>query len=70
MLFGRAIKNEYLALGTIISTAAIAYASTGSKKQSVPSGRNAEETIQKVKESVPLNASSRCVPRFNFVERD
>ncbi|ODN73724.1 hypothetical protein L202_07265 [Cryptococcus amylolentus CBS 6039] len=33
---GRAIKNEYLALGTIISTIGIAVASTGGDKAAAP----------------------------------
>ncbi|KAH8089739.1 hypothetical protein HD553DRAFT_304683 [Filobasidium floriforme] len=33
VIAGRAIKNEYLALGTILSTAAIAMASSGGSKE-------------------------------------
>ncbi|KAL5521736.1 hypothetical protein ACEPAF_2484 [Sanghuangporus sanghuang] len=59
VIFGRAIKTEYLSLGTILTTAAIAYAATGSsKKQHVPSGGSSEEALKKVKDTVPINASS------------
>ena len=60
VIFGRAIKNEHLALGTMFSTAAIAFASmSGSKKETAaPKGQSLAE---KVKEAVPVNAGSRCV---------
>ena len=59
-ILGRAVRNEYLALGTIISTAAIAFAATsgGGKKEAAPS-KSIQETIQKAKEAVPFNAKSR-----------
>ncbi|KAI5118604.1 hypothetical protein M0805_004179 [Coniferiporia weirii] len=59
-IFGRAIKTEYLSLGTIIASASLAYASmSGGKKEAAPpSGASMKETIQKVKESVPLSAGS------------
>lgn len=70
-IFGRAIKNEYLSLGTIIGTAAIAYASmSGGKKEAAPSGSTVQETIQKVKEAVPLGAGSRYVFRPDVYEHD
>ncbi|EJD05568.1 uncharacterized protein FOMMEDRAFT_17851 [Fomitiporia mediterranea MF3/22] len=73
VIFGRAIKNEYLSLGTIIGTAAIAYASMGgSKKQPAPSGGNVQESIQKVKDAVPLNAGSSEEEQFikNFIAEE
>lgn len=58
-IFGRAIKNEYLSLGTILGTVGIIMAATGGKKETVPHGSNMKETLQKVKETVPLGAGSR-----------
>ena len=60
VIFGRAIKNEHLALGTMFSTAAIAFASMsgGKKEAAAPKGQS---LVEKVKEAVPINAGSRCV---------
>ena len=47
-------------MGTILGTVGIVYASMGgSKKEAAPQGSTMKETIQKVKEAVPLGASSR-----------
>lgn len=68
-LFGRVIKAEYLSLGTLITAGAVAYASIGGKKaEPAPSGATVRETIQKVKESIPLNAGSRCVVWVGFMD--
>ncbi|RDX54645.1 hypothetical protein K466DRAFT_501894, partial [Polyporus arcularius HHB13444] len=54
VILGRAIKNEYLALGTIFGTAGLtALAMGGGKKEA------AKPTLQQVKEAVPITASSR-----------
>jgi F-type H+-transporting ATPase subunit k len=55
------VRNEYLALGTIFSTAALAFAATsgGGKKEATAKSSSIQESIQKAKESVPLNAKSR-----------
>jgi F-type H+-transporting ATPase subunit k len=64
VIFGRAIKNEHLALSVLCGTAAISYAAMGgSKKQAPASGKT---LVEKVKEAVPINASSRCVV-FAFI---
>ena len=57
---GRAVRNEYLALGTIISTAAIAFAATsgGSKDKAAKPASSLQESIQQAKASVPINAKS------------
>ena len=61
-VFGRAIKNEYLSLGTIITAAVVAYGSmSGGKKEAAPSGSSLKETIEKAKETIPLGAGSRYV---------
>ena len=57
VILGRAIKNEYLALGTIFGTAGIAMLSMGGKKEAT----TAKPTLQQVKESVSINASSKYV---------
>ncbi|KAG5653574.1 hypothetical protein H0H81_012263 [Sphagnurus paluster] len=59
VIFGRAIKNEHLALGiftTVFGGAALAM--RGDKKEKAPL---AGQSLQQVKESVPINAGSRCV---------
>ena len=54
------MRNEYLALGTIFSTVAIALAATGGSKKEAPAKSSSiQETIQKAKEAVPLGAKSR-----------
>ncbi|KAI0790332.1 hypothetical protein C8Q75DRAFT_806267 [Abortiporus biennis] len=57
VIFGRAIKNEYLAIGTLLGTAGLAVASLsgGKKDAAAPSGK---ATLEQVKESVKINASS------------
>ncbi|KLO16124.1 hypothetical protein SCHPADRAFT_230347 [Schizopora paradoxa] len=58
-IFGRAVKNEYLSLATIIGAASIAFASMGGKKEVPPAaGATLKETIQKAKEAIPLGAGS------------
>ncbi|KAF8970370.1 hypothetical protein BDZ97DRAFT_1791040 [Flammula alnicola] len=65
-IFGRAIKNEYLALTVFGTTFGAAYLATrgGSKAQAKPT------TVQQAKESVPVNASSSEEEQFilNFIK--
>ncbi|KAF8190186.1 hypothetical protein BJ912DRAFT_965943 [Pholiota molesta] len=53
-IFGRTVKNEYLALGVFGTTFSAAYLATrgGSKAQTKPT------TVEQAKESVPVNAAS------------
>ncbi|KAG1854764.1 hypothetical protein C8R48DRAFT_609641, partial [Suillus tomentosus] len=55
VIFGRAIKTEYLTLGTLFATGGAVYASLGGKKDSASSGKPLAE---RVKEAVPINAGS------------
>ena len=59
-ILGRAIKNEYLALGTILGTAGIVMASMGGSKKAAPASEG-KPSIQSIKDSVKFNASSRSV---------
>ncbi|KAF4616709.1 hypothetical protein D9613_008802 [Agrocybe pediades] len=66
-LFGRAIKNEYLALGTFATTGGIAYLATrggNSAAQAKPA------TVEQAKQSVPVNAASSEEEQFilNFIK--
>ncbi|KII91126.1 hypothetical protein PLICRDRAFT_173026 [Plicaturopsis crispa FD-325 SS-3] len=68
VIFGRTIKNEYLALGTLLGTTAIALAATGgSKKDAKPAP--GKSTLQTIKDAVPINASSSEEEQFikNFI---
>ena len=57
VIFGRAIKTEYLTLGTLFATAATAYSAMGGKNTSA-----ANKTIaERVSEAVPINAASKYV---------
>ncbi|PAV20335.1 deoxyribose-phosphate aldolase [Pyrrhoderma noxium] len=72
-VFGRAIKNEYLSLGTIITAAVVAYGSmSGGKKEAAPSGSSLKETIEKAKETIPLGAGSSEEEQFikNFIAEE
>ncbi|KAG1803349.1 uncharacterized protein BJ212DRAFT_1285160, partial [Suillus subaureus] len=55
VIFGRAIKTEYLTLGTLFATGGAVYASLGGKKDSASSSKPLAE---RVKEAVPINAGS------------
>ncbi|KAH9852513.1 hypothetical protein C2E23DRAFT_825896 [Lenzites betulinus] len=65
VILGRAIKNEYLALGTIFSTVGLTLLATGGKKEAPA----AKPTLAQVKESVKVNAGSREEEDFikNFI---
>ncbi len=54
-IFGRAIKNEHLALGVFATTFGSAYLATRGGSKSAPVK---PKTVQEAKESVPVNASS------------
>ena len=58
IIAGRAIKNEYLALGTLGLTGLLTSLAMGGGKKE-PS--TAKQTIQQVKEAVKFESSSRCV---------
>jgi len=53
VILGRAIKTEYLALGTLLGTVGLSMSLSGGSKDTKP------KTIEQVKESVGLNASSK-----------
>jgi F-type H+-transporting ATPase subunit k len=53
VILGRAIKTEYLALGTLLGTVGLSMGLTGGSKDAKP------KTIEQAKESVGLNASSK-----------
>lgn len=57
VILGRAIKNEYLALGTIFGTVGATLLATSGKK-AAPA---AKPTLEQVKDSVKIGASSRYV---------
>ncbi|KDR76467.1 hypothetical protein GALMADRAFT_246833 [Galerina marginata CBS 339.88] len=65
-IFGRAIKNEYLALATFGTTFGGAWLATrgGKTAQAKPT------TVNQAKESVPINASSSEEEQFilNFIK--
>ncbi|KAH7882818.1 hypothetical protein F5I97DRAFT_133061 [Phlebopus sp. FC_14] len=65
VIFGRAIKTEYLTLGTLFTTGTIAYASMGGKKDTSAGKPMAE----RVKEAVPISAGSSEEEQFikNFI---
>jgi F-type H+-transporting ATPase subunit k len=58
-VFGRVIKNEYLALGTYAVVGGILALTSGGKKETKPAP--GKTTLEKIKEAVPINAGSRCV---------
>ncbi|KAI0732607.1 hypothetical protein C8Q72DRAFT_792992 [Fomitopsis betulina] len=64
VILGRAIKSEYLAIGTLAAAVGLGVFSTGGKKEaaSASSGKSAIETI---KETVKFNASSRAPHQLN-----
>lgn len=58
VVLGRAIKTEYLALGTLFGTVGLAMGLSGGSKDTKP------KTVEQVKESVSLNASSKDEEAF------
>ena len=66
VILGRAIKNEYLALGTLIGTVGLSVLAAGGGKKDAPA---AKPTLEQVKDSVKIDASSKyVVPRFLYME--
>jgi len=67
VILGRAVKNEHLAMG-ILATAfgGAALATRGKKKETAPVNG---QSIQQLKESVPINAGSSEEEQFikNFI---
>jgi len=68
VILGRAIKNEYLALGTLFGTAALALSFSGGSKQA-PAPTPGKPTLEQVKETVKFNAGSSEEEQFikNFI---
>jgi F-type H+-transporting ATPase subunit k len=64
VILGRAVKNEHLALGTLGLTGLITYLSMGGKKEAAPPS-GAKQSLQQLKDSVKIDASSRCALRFH-----
>ncbi|KAI0360549.1 hypothetical protein OH77DRAFT_1393110, partial [Trametes cingulata] len=66
VILGRAIKNEYLALGTIFGTVGLTMLATGGKKQA-PAAK--PTTLEQVKDTVKIDASSKEEEEFikNFI---
>jgi len=57
VILGRAIKNEYLALGTIFGTGLLSYVATsGGKKEDKQVGSSSGKST--VEKAVPINAGS------------
>ncbi|KAI0280381.1 hypothetical protein BGY98DRAFT_964117 [Russula aff. rugulosa BPL654] len=67
-ILGRAIKTEYLVLGTLFSTVGLSYAAASGGSKSAPSG--SKQTLQEVKGSVKFDSSSKEEDEFirKFVE--
>ncbi|CAL1709036.1 unnamed protein product [Somion occarium] len=64
-IFGRAIKNEYLALGTLLTTVGVVLAASGGKKEThIPAAGAGKPVLEQVKETVPINASSKEEEEF------
>lgn len=61
VIFGRAIKNEYISLGVLTTTFGGAWLATRGKKSSA---MHAGQSVQQAKESVPINASSSDEEEF------
>ncbi|KAI0765385.1 hypothetical protein C8Q74DRAFT_1288075 [Fomes fomentarius] len=61
VILGRAIKNEYLALGTIFGTVGATLLATSGGKKASPA---AKPTLEQVKDSVKISASSREEEEF------
>ena len=53
------MRSEYLAVGTLLGTVAIAMAASGGSKKEAPAGKTVQEKISSVVQSVPLGAKSR-----------
>ncbi|KAI0264736.1 hypothetical protein BC834DRAFT_882341 [Gloeopeniophorella convolvens] len=59
-ILGRAIKTEYLAIGTLLSTVGLAYvSSSGGSKDATP-----KNSLQAVRDSVKFESSSKEEEEF------
>ncbi|TFY63485.1 hypothetical protein EVG20_g6298 [Dentipellis fragilis] len=59
VILGRAIKTEYLALGTLLGTVGISYlAAAGGSKDAASAPK---QTLQQVKDAVTFDTKSKCV---------
>ncbi|PIL27633.1 hypothetical protein GSI_10785 [Ganoderma sinense ZZ0214-1] len=61
VILGRAIKNEYLALGTIFGTVGLSMLATSGGKKEAPA---AKPTLAQVKDTVKIDASSKEEEEF------
>jgi len=53
VILGRAVKTEYLALGTLFGTVALTMGLSGGSKEAKPT------TLQQIKETVKMDAGSK-----------
>ena len=58
VIFGKKIASEYISIGVLGGTAAIAMAASGGSKKDQP-----KSLAEKVEKAVPISAGSRCVCR-------
>ncbi|GLB39291.1 putative protein of unknown function (DUF2611) [Lyophyllum shimeji] len=67
VIMGRAVKNEHLALGILTTVFGGAALAMRSKKKETPPANG--QSIQQLKESVPINAGSSEEEQFikNFI---
>ena len=56
VVLGRAVKTEFLALGTLVGTAALSYAAASGGSKEAP-----KTSLQEVKDAVKIDSSSKCV---------
>ncbi|KAI6142789.1 hypothetical protein BKA82DRAFT_1000145 [Pisolithus tinctorius] len=56
VIFGRAIKTEYLSVGTLVATGLLTYCSLGGKKDASAAGKTIS---QRVNEAAPIKAASK-----------
>lgn len=61
IIAGRVVKNEYLALGTLGLTGLLASMAMGGGKKEKAVPGNGKQTLEQVKDTVKIDASSRCV---------
>ncbi|KAI0292883.1 hypothetical protein BC826DRAFT_911074, partial [Russula brevipes] len=64
-ILGRAIKTEYLALGTLLSTVGLSYAAASGGSKEAHSGP--KKSLQEVRDSVKFESSSRAESIKNFI---
>ena len=64
VVLGRAVKTEFLALGTLVGTAAVSYAAASGGSKEAP-----KTSLQEVKDAVKIDSSSKCVsePCLDFL---